>query len=135
MTGVIDYDAAGIEAFGMYIWGLYECFFGSMEDGRWFFYDMLAEETAEEEGASHGGQRTVRQVLEDTFWESMWASTPPSLLGRREDVEQAVKVSLSVGIINRYFIQGMMDEIDLSKSVHRRSLEYARGILPQVWKS
>lgn len=28
----------------------------------------------------------------------------------------------------------MMDEIDLSKKVHRLSLEYAKGILPQVWK-
>lgn len=38
------------------------------------------------------------------------------------------------GVINRYFIQGMVDEIDLSKKVHRTSLEYAKGILPQVWR-
>jgi hypothetical protein len=48
-----------------------------MEDGRWSFYDMPAEEATEqvskqvteqaaEEEASNG-QRTVRQVLEDTF--------------------------------------------------------------------
>lgn len=42
LTGVIDFDEAGIEAFGMCIWGLYECFFGMMEDGKWSFYDTIA---------------------------------------------------------------------------------------------
>jgi len=122
VTGVIDFDEAGIEAFGMCIWGLYECFFGSMEDGKWSFYDMPSEDSP---------GRTVREVLEHTFWESLWTNAPPSM--KREEAEKAVKVSLSIGIINRYFIQGMMDEIDMSRRVHRLSLEYARGILPHVW--
>lgn len=125
LTGVIDFDEAGIEAFGMCIWGLYECFFGMMENGKWSFYDTVVDRGSRE-------AHTIRQVLENTFWESLWANTPPGL--KKTDAEQAVMVSLSVGVINRYFIQGMVDEIDLSKSVHRISLEYAKGILPQVWK-
>jgi hypothetical protein len=34
VTGVIDFDVAGIEAFGMCIWGVYECFLGSMNQGK-----------------------------------------------------------------------------------------------------
>jgi Phosphotransferase enzyme family len=123
VTGVIDFDEAGIEAFGMCIWGLYECFLGSMEDGKWSFYDMPAEDSP---------GRSVREVLECTFWDSLWVNAPLSL--KREKAEKAVKISLSIGIINRYFIQGMMDEIDMSRNAHRLSLEYVRGILPQVWK-
>ncbi|KAJ5543307.1 hypothetical protein N7535_005735 [Penicillium sp. DV-2018c] len=113
ITGVIDFDEAGIEAFGMCIWGLYECFFGSMEAGKWSFYDEMP-------------------VLANAFWESLWANTPPSL--KQEEAETAVKVSLSIGVLNRYFVQGMVDEIDLSKKTHRLSLEYARGILPRIWE-
>lgn len=113
VTGVVDFDEAGIEAFGMCIWGLYECFFGSMEAGKWSFYNEMP-------------------VLANAFWDSLWANTPPSL--KRAESETAVKVSLSIGVLNRYFIDGMMDEIDMSKRVHRLSLEYARGILPRVWE-
>ncbi|KAG8162696.1 hypothetical protein KVR01_007174 [Diaporthe batatas] len=126
LTGVIDLDEAGIEVFGMCIWGLYECFFGMMENGKWSFYDTVLD----------GGPReanTIRQGLENTFWESLWANTPAGL--KQTETEQAVMVSLSVGVINRYFIQGMVDEVDPSKSVHRMSLVYAKGILPQVWKA
>jgi hypothetical protein len=76
--------------------------------------------------------RSVREVLECTFWDSLWRNAPPSL--KRETAERAVKISLSIGIINRYFIQGMMDKIDMSRNAHRLSLEYVRRILPQVWK-
>ncbi|RMD41776.1 hypothetical protein DV735_g3346, partial [Chaetothyriales sp. CBS 134920] len=94
LTGVIDFDEAQVEAFWMCISGLDECFFGSMEDVTWYFYDIPADY------ASHG---------------------------------QQTEASLSIGIIQRYFIQGMVDEIDLSKKVHRSSLEYAKGILPEFW--
>lgn len=109
LTGVIDFDEAGIEAFGMCIWGLHECFFGMMEKGKWSFYDTVAD----------GGSleaHTIRQVLESTFWESLWANTLPWL--RRADAEQAIMVSVSIGVINRYFIQGMVDEVDLSRPSH-----------------
>ncbi|KAI1120610.1 hypothetical protein F5Y10DRAFT_283165 [Nemania abortiva] len=85
VNGVIDFDSAEVEAFGMCIWGLYECFFGSMEDGKWSFYDMPAD------GGDTSG-RTVREVLEETFWESLWAHTPSDL--KREDTKRAVKVWL-----------------------------------------
>ncbi|KAJ5143917.1 uncharacterized protein N7515_002704 [Penicillium bovifimosum] len=113
ITGVIDFDEAGIEAFGMCIWGLYECFFGSMEAGKWSFYHEMP-------------------VLANAFWGSLWANTPPSL--KREEAQTAIKVSLGIGVLNRYFIHGMVDKIDLSKKVHRLSLEYARGILPRIWE-
>lgn len=40
LTGVIDCDGTGIEAFGMMIFALYETFFGGMEGGRWSAYDF-----------------------------------------------------------------------------------------------
>lgn len=112
LTGVVDFEEAGIEAFGMCIWGLYECFFGSMEDGKWAFYEE-------------------RPILEKVFWDTLWDNTPGGL--KKENSETAVKVALSIGVINRYFVDGMIDEINLSKKVHRLSLEYARGILPAAW--
>ncbi|KAJ5622619.1 hypothetical protein N7528_005851 [Penicillium herquei] len=114
VTGVLHFDDAGIEAFGMCIWGLYECFFGSMEDSRWSFYEEMP-------------------LLADAFWGSLWANVPSHL--KEVEMEKAMKVSLSIGILNRYFIRGMVDEIDLTDQVHCRSLEYARGILPQIWKN
>lgn len=122
VTGVIDFDAAGIEAFGMCIWGIYECFLGSMEQGKWSFFNQEAEQ--------YSG-RTIRNILEVAFWDSLWSSIAPVF--QRENLEAAVKVALCIGAINRYFVRGMMDEIDESIKVHRSSLEYARGILPAVY--
>ena len=34
-----------------------------------------------------------------------------------------------MGIINRYFVRGILDEIDLTKRVHVISLDYAKEIL------
>lgn len=124
VTGVVDFDVAGIEAFGMCIWGLYECFFGSMNNGKWSFHDVAAE--------GYPG-RTVRQILETAFWESLWSNVSDELKQKRAVFEPAVRVALSIGVINRYFIRGMMDEIDESTNVHRLSLEYARGILSAIW--
>ncbi|KAI9696667.1 MAG: hypothetical protein M1820_008041 [Bogoriella megaspora] len=122
LTSVIDFDVAGVEDFGMCIWGIYECFLGSMEQGKWSFYNQKAD--------GHRG-RTIREVLEIAFWDSLWSSVSPEL--QRQDLEAAIGVALSIGVINRYFIRGMMDEIDLSDKVHRLSLEYAKGILPAIW--
>ncbi|KAJ5720068.1 hypothetical protein N7493_006946 [Penicillium malachiteum] len=63
VTGVLDVDEARIEAFGMCIWGLYEGFFGSMEDGRWSFYEEMP-------------------LLADAFWGSLWANVPSNLKQR-----------------------------------------------------
>jgi Ser/Thr protein kinase RdoA (MazF antagonist) len=35
VTGVLDFDEAQVEAFGMCIFGIYECFIGCMENGKW----------------------------------------------------------------------------------------------------
>lgn len=125
VTGVIDFDAADVEAFGMCIWGVYECFLGSMNDGKWSFHDQAA--------AGYSGQ-TVRGVLETAFWDSLWSNVSQELKEKQGELETAVRVALSIGVINRYFIRGMMDKIDESIKVHRLSLEYAKGILPAVWK-
>lgn len=121
VTGVIDFDEAGIEPFGMCIWGLYEGFFGSMERGKWSFYNQAAD--------GYPG-RTVREVLESAFWDSLWSNVSPDF--RRQDCEAAVEIALGVGIINRYFVRGMIDDIDESQKIHRLSLEYVKGILPAV---
>lgn len=113
VTGVLDFDEAGVEAFGMCIWGLYECFFGSMEGGKWAFHEQAP-------------------LLEKAFWDTPWANTPARV--KKVEAETAVKVALSIGAINRYFVDGMMDNIDVSKKIHRLSLEYAKGILPRVWE-
>jgi hypothetical protein len=110
VTGVIDFDVAGIEAFGMRIWGVYECFLGSMNDGKWSFHDQ--------EAAGYPGQ-TVCGVLEMSFWDSLWANVSQELKEKRAELEAAVRVALSIGIINRYFVRGMMDSIDENIEVHR----------------
>ena len=50
----------------------------------------------------------------------------------REESEEAVWVALGAGIVNRYFVVGMLDEIDLGKGNHARSLDYAKGILLHI---
>jgi hypothetical protein len=120
VSGVIDFDSAGVEAFGMCIFGLYECFLGNMIDGVWSFYNQQAP--------GHPGQ-TVREVLEQTFWDTLWATMNKELSSRRQDIEEALQVAIDVGIVNRYFVEGMLDHVDLDKPVHRMSLEYLRGIL------
>ena len=125
VTGVIDFDEGAIEAFGMCIWGVYECFLGSMNDGRWSFHDQAA--------TGYPGQ-TVRGVLEKAFWDSMWSNVSQELKEKQDELEAAVRVALSIGVIHRYFVRGMMDKVDESIKVHRLSMEYARGILPAVWK-
>lgn len=122
LTGVIDFDEARPEAFGINIFTLYENHVGSMEGGHWSLYDMSA-------GEQHPGL-SVSEVLTKAFWDALWVSTTPSL--GRKDFEEAVGVALRVGIINRYFVRGMMDEIDLGKRVHATSLDYAKGILQHL---
>ena len=51
---------------------------------------------------------------------------------KRQDCEAAVEVALGIGIINRYFICGVIDKIDETQKIHRLSLEYVKGLLPAV---
>ena len=122
LTGVIDWDGAGIEAFGMVIFALYEAFFGSMEGGHWSPYDSLA-------GDAFPGQ-TACQILETAFWDTLWAHLGPGL--SKEGSEEAVFVALGVGIVNRYFNAEMLNEIELRKANHARSLDYTKGILMHI---
>ncbi|KAJ5715263.1 uncharacterized protein N7483_012444 [Penicillium malachiteum] len=70
VTGVVDFDGAEFEAFGICLWGLYECSFGSMEDGKWAFYKEMP-------------------VLANAFWSCLWANLPPIL--QREEVKTVFK--------------------------------------------
>lgn len=119
LTGMIDFDEARTEAFGINIFALYKNHIGSMEDGHWSPYNMPA-------GEQYPGL-SVSEILTKAFWDALWAYTAPSV--RREEFEEAVGVALRVGIINRYFLRGMLDEIDLTKRVHVISLDYAKEIL------
>jgi len=108
LTGVVDFDEAQIEAFGMCIFGLYECFFGAMEKGRWSWYED-------------------RQRLEGAFCGALWDNLPPSM--KQEELQDALSVAIDVGMIQRYFIRGMLDEYNETNKVHVMSLEYARALL------
>ena len=119
LTRVIDFEEARTEAFGINIFTLYENHIGSMDNGHWSPYDMPAGE--EYPGLS------VSKVLTKAFWDALWANTAPGL--ERNTFEEAVGIALRVGIINRYFVRGMLDDIDLEKRVHAVSLDYAREIL------
>ncbi|KAF2153971.1 hypothetical protein K461DRAFT_311977 [Myriangium duriaei CBS 260.36] len=121
VTGVIDFETATIEAFGMAMWGIYECFLGGMEDGKFAFFNQVTAES---------GSGTVRESLEGTFWQTLWSSVSPELSSENE---RAVRAALAIGVIRRYFIRGMLGNIDPSDRVHAVSLEYAKGILPAVW--
>lgn len=117
VTGVIDFAGAQTEAFGMCIYGVYEGFFGEMRYGKWRFFDQPAGD---------GLGNSVRTVLENAFWDTLWDALPPEM--SRADFEEAVMVALDVGIMNRYFARGLLERVDLDSEEHRNSLEFARGM-------
>ncbi len=48
----------------------------------------------------------------------------------RKDFEETVGVALlRAGVINRFFARGVLDEINLGRSYHVTSLDYARVVL------
>ncbi|MCJ1269409.1 hypothetical protein MMC22_009301 [Lobaria immixta] len=118
VTGVIDFEDAQTEAFGMCIFGIFEGFFGVMEDQKWRFFDQLADD---------GSGNSVRTVLETAFWNALWDALPPEM--SKQKFEDAVMVALDIGIVNRYFVRGLLERVDLESEDHRISLEFARGIL------
>ena len=122
ITGVIDFDGAEIEALGISIFTLYECFIGSMDNRHWSPYDMPA-------GEAHGG-KSVCQVLESAFWRTFWAHVSPEVI-KKEESKEAVSVALRVGIVNRYMDDSkMLDEVNFEKRHgDERSLDYVKGIL------
>ncbi|WEW59265.1 hypothetical protein PRK78_004734 [Emydomyces testavorans] len=118
VTGVIDFEDATIEAFGMCLFGVYEGFFGAMNNQKWSYFDQPAGD---------GSNMSVRGVLETAFWKTLWDSVPPAM--KKEELEEAVMVALNVGIVNRYFVRGLLERVDLENQEHRGSLEFARGLL------
>lgn len=125
ITGVVNSDEARTEAFGINIFTLYERYIGSMENDHWSPYNMPA-------GEQHPGL-SVSEVLTSAFWDSLWANAAPGL--ERKIFEEAVEVALRVGVINRYFVGGMLDEIDLENRMHVISLDYARETLRYLEKT
>lgn len=117
LTGVIDFEDAQTEAFGMCIFGVYESFFGEMRDQKWKFFDQPAGD---------GPGNSVRTVLETMFWDTLWEALPPDM--SRQILEEAVMVALDIGIVNRYFDYGLLERVDLENESERNSLEFARGI-------
>ena len=119
VTGIIDFDEARTEVFGISLYSLYESFFGDTEHTHWKSYDALA-------GTRYPG-KLVCQVLEDTFWRVFWENVAPGLT--RENIQDALNVSLKLGIMYRYLRGTMIDTIDTANAGHVRSLDYAQGIL------
>lgn len=117
VTGVIDFDDAQTEAFGMCIVGIYEGFFGEMRYKKWRFFDQ---------SAGDGLGNSVRTVLESAFWDTLWDALPPAM--NRQKFEEAVMVARDIGIVNRYFVRGLLERVDPESEDHRMSLEFARGI-------
>lgn len=118
MTGFLDFEDAKTEAFGMCIFGIFEGFLGVMKDRRWSFFDQ---------GAGDGSGKSVKEVLETAFWDALWDALPPEMT--RHELEEAVMVALDIGIVNRYFVRGLLECVDMESEDHRISLEFARGIL------
>ncbi|KAI9688288.1 MAG: hypothetical protein M1820_010291 [Bogoriella megaspora] len=119
VTGVIDFEDAQTEAFGMCIFGVYEGFFGVMNNQKWTFFDQPARDR-------YGPRTSVRNVLETKFWESLWDAMPPTM--GKQELSEAVMVALEVGIINRYLVRGLLDGVDFESEDHRIDLEWARGL-------
>ena len=118
VTGVVDFEDAKTEAFGMCIFGIYEGFLGVMKDQKWSFFDQ---------DAGDGSGKSVKDVLETAFWEKLWDALPREM--SRHKYEEAVMVALDIGIVNRYFVRGLLESVDLENEDHRISLEFARGML------
>ena len=123
LTGVLDFDDARTEAFGMCIFGVYEGFFGVMRDARWRFFDEPV--TGQSAGVPDRKSQTIRQVLEAAFWNSFWDAVPSWI--KKSEYEDPVTVALDVGIINRYFDKDC--DVDPDSEDDMRAVNWATGLL------
>lgn len=62
----------------------------------------------------------MRDVLETAFWDTVWVSVPLEM--RRDGFEEAVTVAVDIGIFNRYFVRGLIEDVNLEGEDHRSSL-------------
>lgn len=108
ITGVIDFRSGRNRSFGM-------C--------NWWVTDVSLEEWRDGTGLSTKNDRSLRRS-------SAIHRGLILLMTLREKKQRLLsgEMSLSTGTINRYFVGGLMDEIDLLK-VHPLSPEYGSGIL------
>lgn len=81
VTEVIEFEDSKTEAFGMCIFGIYEDFLGVMKDQKWSFFHQ---------DAGNGLGKSVRNILDTTFWETLWDALPPNM--SRPKFEEAVMV-------------------------------------------
>jgi Phosphotransferase enzyme family len=122
LTGVLDFDGARTEAFGMCIFGGYEGFFGVMRDARWSFFDQPLRR---DHPKPDPRLPTVRQVLEAAFWDTLWNSVPPWM--ERSELEEPVSVALDLEVSNRYFDKD--SDVDPEDEDGMRAVNWATGLL------
>lgn len=118
LKGVLDFEGARVEAFGLCVFGIYEGFLGVMKEDKWSFFDQPAPAV---------GGRTVRQVLEQEFWNMLWNAVPSWMQKSQYEEAVAVAVALDTGIINRYF--DWEGDVDAGNEYHMRSVNWAAGLL------
>ena len=115
ITGVLNFDTARTEAFGINISSL-SIWIGYHQEGHWRPYDMCV--VFEESGWR------ASEVLTMVFWDELWANMAPGL--ERKDFEDAVAVALRVGIIN-HFIMG--HNIVLEEPIPTSTMRLMREVL------
>ncbi|GAM87640.1 hypothetical protein ANO11243_056670 [Dothideomycetidae sp. 11243] len=114
-TGVIDFDEAAIDPFGMSIWCLYECYIGFMDDGRFHFF-----------GNRTTSGKTAAQILETSFWKTLWTNVPENI------DKSALYVALAFGVNHRTLGIFLKCRVDANNEFHMTKLEYARSIIPTL---
>lgn len=117
VTGILDFDGARVEPFGMCIFGVYEGFFGEMRDSKWKFFDQPASRDAP--------CQSVREILEKAFWDTLWNAVP-SWMDRLE-LKEPVTIALEMGIVNRYL--DWDGDMDPENESHMRAVSWAAGLL------
>ncbi|GAM82700.1 hypothetical protein ANO11243_006830 [Dothideomycetidae sp. 11243] len=89
LSGVIDWEHASVEAFGMTLCSVYEMFLSQRVGNKIIFHGELVSE-----------YRTVKEVLEEAFWNELWACVSdvldPGVSG------PAVRTAMIVGAFTRF---------------------------------
>ncbi|KAF2151478.1 hypothetical protein K461DRAFT_295526 [Myriangium duriaei CBS 260.36] len=112
LTGVIDWDHATIERFGMTIWSLYENFLSCRSKEGIVFYEQ-----------------PLRSKLENAFWGELRSSTAEVLDSTTSG--PAVRAAAVAGAITRYLdLETLEDETE----DHEFYLQRAKGFLPAMPK-
>lgn len=112
IVGVIDWDGARVEAFGMCIWTFYEYFSSSrFNDSP---YARLIDD-----GTS------VRDLLRNAFWDRLWSRVSDVL--QAESSGPALRTSVMVGAVYRYLDIDVLEDI---VACNGENLDRAKTFLP-----